>query len=123
MSLLEVPGPVAMPPGEINRSRPRARYLLYAQLHHGAASPWAPDFNGVSAVPVAPWLTTFSSWDPLERASPVPPDVPAARAAGVTQVMVHRSELRANADPFEAALQEAGATKEAEDGALVLYRL
>ncbi|MFZ5479588.1 MAG: hypothetical protein ACOZNI_22675 [Myxococcota bacterium] len=121
--LLEVPGPVAMPPGEINRSRPRARYLLHHQLFHGAASPWAPDFNGVADVAQAPWLASFASWDPLVATSPVPPDVAAARAAGVVQVMVHREELRANADPFEVALQEAGAVKEAEDGDRVLYRL
>ena len=28
--VLDIPGPLAMPPGTINRSRPRARWFLYA---------------------------------------------------------------------------------------------
>lgn len=132
--LLEVPGPVAMPPGEINRSRPRARYLLYFQLHHRAASPWAPDFNGVAATPGAPWLAGFAAWDPLvtpvERVeeglalpAPPPPDLAAAAAAGVTQVMVHRDELGPRADSFVAALQAQGAVEEGREGRLMLFRL
>ncbi|HJN73317.1 MAG TPA: hypothetical protein QGF58_05215 [Myxococcota bacterium] len=45
--LLDIPGPLAMPPGQINPSRPRARWFLYQQVFHGRASPWIPDFNGV----------------------------------------------------------------------------
>lgn len=121
--LLEVPGPVAMPPGEVNRSRPRARYLLYAQLHHGAASPWAPDFNGVGGVAGAPWLASWASWDPLEGREPEPPDVEAAVAAGVTQAMVHRDELRGRAAALEEALAAAGATKRGDEGKLALWDL
>jgi hypothetical protein len=122
-TLLEVPGPVAMPPGEVNRSRPRAKYLLYWQLHHGAASPWAPDFNGVGAAKDAPWLASWASWDPLLREAPTPPDVGSAKAAGVTQVMVHRDELRSNAAPFEHALVTAGARLHGEEGTIALYDL
>ncbi len=121
--LLEVPGSVAMAPGEINRSRPRARYLLYYQAHHGAASPWAPDFNGVSATLPAPWLATFATWDPLMKAERVAPDLAGASAGGVTQIMVHRDELGGNAEAFEHALREAGATEEAREGESVLYRM
>lgn len=119
--LLEVPGPVALPPGRVNPSRPRARYLLYYQLHHGAASPWAPDFNGIAATPDAPWLASFAAWDPVAGGSPGPVDVAGARAAGVRQVMVHRAELPDRG--FEAALIAAGATLEAEAEDLALYRL
>jgi hypothetical protein len=121
--LLDVPGPVAMPPGVMNASRPRSRYLLYYQLHHGRASPWAPDFNGGAATPTPDWLSTFASWDPLTRSTPTPPDVAGARAAGVRDVMVHRPELRANADGLVRALEAAGAARVADDGARVLLRL
>ena len=121
--LLEVPGPVSMPPGEINRSRPRARYLLYYQAFHGAASPWAPDFNGVAATLPAPWLESFASWDPLMKRTGVTPDLAGAREAGVTQILVHRDELGGNADALENALREAGAQQEAREGDLLLFRL
>lgn len=121
--LLEVPGPVSMPPGEINRSRPRARYLLYYQAFHGASSPWAPDFNGVAGTLPAPWLASFATWDPLLKTTAVPPDLAGAKAAGVTQILVHRDELGGNADAFEHALREAGAQQEAREGELVLFRI
>ncbi len=119
--LLDVPGPVAMPPGQINGSRPRAKYLLYYQAFHRAGSPWAPDFNGVSGAVAAPWLATFASWDPLLKATPLPPDLAGARAHGVTQILVHRRDLRGNADPFVHALREAGAPEEGSDGERVLF--
>jgi hypothetical protein len=122
-SLLEVPGPLAMPPGEVNRSRPRARYLLYFQLHHGASSPWAPDFNGLGATPTPPWLATFQSWDPLLAAIPEPPDVAGARAAGVTQLMLQLPELKGNAQPLLQALEAAGAAVRAKDETRVLLDL
>jgi hypothetical protein len=121
--LLDVPGPVSMPPGQINRSRPRAIYLLYHRASHGAASPWAPDFNGVAGTLPAPWLQSFATWDPLMKTTAIPPDLEGARAAGVTQILVHRSELGGNADAFEHALREAGAQQEATDGERVLFRL
>jgi hypothetical protein len=121
--LLEVPGPAAMPPGEVNRSRPRARYLLYFQLHHGARSPWAPDFNGLGGGRTAPWLLGFESWDPLQAAIPAPPDLEGARAAGVTQVMLQLKELKGNAAPLLQALESAGAVVEARDEERILLRL
>lgn len=121
--LLELPGPVALPPGQVNPSRPRARWLLYAQLHHGAASPWAPDWNGVGATAPAPWLATWASWDPVLKRDPEPPDLAGARAAGVTQVMVHRDLLRGRAKGLEAALDAAGATLQGEDGDLSLWAI
>lgn len=127
--LLELPGPVALPPGQINLSRPRARYLLYAQLRHGAGSPWAPDFNGLAVARGAPWLDAFAAYDPVWRgghpgATEHPPlDLAAARAAGVTQVMVHRDQLGADADALVAALEAAGADVEAREGKLVLLRV
>lgn len=127
--LLDVPGPVALPPGEINLSRPRARYLLYAQLQHGAASPWVSDFNGIAASPSASWLEAVAAYDRVWRGAhpdaPVHPpiDLVAARAAGVTQVMVHLDELGAEGGAFVAALKAAGAHPEAEEGRLALFRL
>ena len=47
--VLDVPGPVALPPGEVNLSRPRAQWFLYSQTRHGGPTPWAPDFNSVGA--------------------------------------------------------------------------
>lgn len=66
--VLVLPGPVSMPPGEINRSRPRAQYLLYAQTVHGQALPWVPDFNGVGVTDSDAWLDPWRAYDPLEQA-------------------------------------------------------
>ena len=127
--LLEVPGPVALPPGRINLSRPRARYLLYAQLRHGAGSPWAPDFNGLGAARGTPWLDTFAAYDPVWRsahaAAPAHPslDLAGARVAGVTEVMVHLDQVGVEAAALLAALDAAGATVEAREGKLVLLRV
>ena len=121
--LLEVPGPVAMAPGTPNASRPRARWILYAQIEHGAASPWTLDFNGISRDRDSRWLSSFASWDPLVRGVPQAPDVAAARAAGVQEVLVHRDLLQENADSFEAALVAGGATEIAREGTLALYQL
>ena len=112
--LLEVPGPVAMAPGEINRSRGRARYLLYYQIAHGAASPWAPDFNGVSAGHQHPWLDSWRALDPLEvLGEPGLPDVAALEAQGIRQVMLHGDELGANIDLARSALESAGWSRNA----------
>ena len=121
--LLEVPGPVSMPPGVINRSRPRARYLLFYQLSHGAHSPWTLDFNGISTAKNAPWLSSFAAFDPLSKATPGDLDLAGARAGGVSQIMVHRDELAGNAQAFEAALLGGGAVLLSVDGKLALYAL
>jgi len=96
--LLEIPGPVAVPPGRINLSRPRARYLLYFQTHHGQPSPWVPDFNGVGVAQDSAWLAPFTGWDPLVRPGAPPLDLPAGalgelRSRGVGQIMVEKEPL------------------------------
>ncbi len=121
--VLEVPGPVALPPGKPNPSRPRARWVLFAQLHTHATSPWTLDFNGIGRDHDAAWLSSFASWDPILRVDPQSPDVAAARAAGVTTIVVHRDELHGASERFEAALVSAGARRLAEDGKLALYGL
>ena len=123
--LLEIPGPVAMAPGTVNRSRPRARYLLWAQTLHGAASPWKPDWNGLAApAPTDAWLDPWRSWDPLLHKTPVAPDLRVARDRGVTQVMLHRDELGdARSRTLLEALTASGATVRADDGTQVLVDL
>ena len=117
--------PVAMAPGTVNRSRPRARYLLWAQTLHGAASPWTPDWNGLAApAPTDDWLAPWRSWDPLVRTTPVAPDLRTARDRGVTQVMLHRDELGdARARALLDALIASGAKVRADDGTQVLVDL
>ena len=107
--LLELPGPVALPPGAPNASRPRARFVLWAQATHGARSPWTLDFNGVSRDQDAPWLDSFASWDPLLHRPQLAPGVNAARAAGVRQILLHQDGYGDRADALEHALVAAGA--------------
>ncbi len=123
--LLELPGPVAMPPGEINLSRPRARYLLYYQALHGAASPWTPDFNGLAQAHEPPWLASFRAFDPLVDAPmPASPPMQALRDAGIRQLMLHPKELGSeHARQLRAALLQAGAQLRAEDEEQQLYVL
>jgi hypothetical protein len=122
--LLDVPGPVAMPPGVRNASRPRARYLLYAQAFHGAASPWSFDFNAVAPVDPAPWLASWRALDPLVEpgGNAAPPSVAALRAAGVAQVMLHPRALGGRADLARGALQDAGWSLVAYDAEQELWR-
>jgi hypothetical protein len=122
-----------MPPGVVNRSRTRARYLLYFQLHHRVASPWVPDFNSVASGAVPSWLDTFAAWDPLvtpvDRDAPdrgpdgrLPaPDLDGAAIAGVTQVLVHTDELGARAVPFMEALRAGGAVESGREETLVMF--
>lgn len=126
--LLEVPGPVVRPPGEINRSRPRARYLLYYQAAHGQPSPWRPDFNGLGQVEGSPHLDAFRSFDRLEN-----PDEPSAlrasdaaalRASGVELVMIQHKELGSvRARALRAQLEDLGGALVAEDAERWLLRL
>ena len=119
--LLELPGPLAMPPGVPNPSRSRSQYLLLAQVYHRARSPWTLDFNGISLARDAVWLDSFRSWDPALDVEPLPLDIAGMRAAGVTQVMVHRDEYRERAPALEAALEEAGGVLAGLQGRLALY--
>ena len=121
--LLEVPGPVAMPPGELNPSRPRARYLLYYQASHGAASPWAPDFNGVSSGEQTPWLASWRALDPLEtQDAPSPPDVAVIEAQRITQVMLHPAELGERIELARKALRAKAWILVSEDSRQELWR-
>lgn|GEM_PF-1193906 len=112
--LLEVPGPVAMPPGEINLSRARAKYLLYYQTRHGRSSPWAPDFNGLSKPAEPEWLKDIRAYDPYDPYFHIRPKIPLRldemRAAGVRSVMVQPKTLGTEAARrLETALVAAGA--------------
>ena len=125
--LLEVPGPVALPPGEINPSRARARYLLYYQTATGQPSPWVPDFNSVG-VGSSDGLDGIRAWDRL--ASKHAPsglsaeDLSALSKAGVGLVMVERAELgQSRGSALEAALLAVGATRIAQDSERTLFRL
>jgi hypothetical protein len=129
--LLEVPGPVSRPPGEINASRPRARYFLYYQTGHGQPSPWSPDFNGLGASAPSPHLDPFRRFDRLESGASweadarlLAGDLAALRAAGVGLIMVQRDELGARrARVLDASLTELNAALVASDDARSLYRL
>jgi hypothetical protein len=123
-ALLEVPGPVALPPGQENPSRPRARYLLYYQAFHGAASPWRFDFNSVAPAGQVPWLATWRALDPLEQAeTPAqPPSVADLTTAGIAQVMLHPRELGGRAELARDALQRARWRRVSADGDQELWR-
>lgn len=121
--LLDLPGPLAMPPGVMNPSRPRARYLLYAQLFHTADSPWVPDFNNVGGSPRPAWLDGFAAWEPVLDNAGAPVDLDGARAAGVTQILVHERELHGEAVLLLDALKAEGCTVEDERDGMVLLAL
>ncbi len=126
--LLEIPGPVALPPGVPNPSRPRARDLLWYAASHGAASPWRPDFNALAPPREPPWLASWRSVDPVSPrngdSAPSVPDVAGTSAAGVRQVMVHGEEVATDrAKLLYGALSAAGARLVASEGDLRLYLL
>ncbi len=121
--LLDLPGPITMPPGVMNPSRPRARYLLYAQLFDKADSPWAPDFNNLAVHPRPAWLDGFAAWEPVLDNEGAPMDIDGARAAGVTQILVHERELQGEADTLIDELKAEGCTVRARQDGLVLLEL
>jgi hypothetical protein len=126
--LLEVPGPVAMPPGEVNLSRARAQYLMYFQTHHGRPSPWAPDFNGLSKPAEPEWLKDIRAYDPYDPFSHIRPttslDVDAMVAAGVGAVMIRPETLGTTASRrLETALVAAGAVPLRQDSKHQLFSL
>ncbi|MBN1337425.1 MAG: hypothetical protein JXB39_15830 [Deltaproteobacteria bacterium] len=126
--LLEVPGPVALPPGVRNPSRPRARYLLWYATLHGAASPWRPDFNAMAPTEEPTWLASWRNVDPVGRQAggnaPPTPDIAGTRAAQVRQIMVHEDEVgAARAKSIYGALFASGARLVASEGDLNLYLL
>lgn len=97
--VLDVPGPIALPPGEHNPSRRRARYLLYDQAEHGQPIAWRPDFNSVGVSDAgAGAAEPFVAWDRLVTPQdPPPPLDPGAlsglESAGITTIVLHKSEL------------------------------
>lgn len=120
--VLDVPGPVAMPPGQPNPSRRRARYVLYWQHAHGQPSPWVPDFNSVGVeVPADRVTAPLEAWDRIvSKAAPAalaPGAVAALADAGIGAVVLHRAEL---GDARLAALRDQlvaqGATLITDDG-------
>lgn len=115
--LLDIPGPIAMPPGEINLSRPRARWFLYAQTVHGLASPWVPDFNGVGVAASDP-LDSVRALDPLSKA-PLPEIL--TLPEDVDLVVLHRRELHGRAEDAARLLSAAGFETLADDGERSLW--
>ncbi len=126
--LLEVPSIVAMPPGQVNPSRARARSLFYYQAHHGQPSPWTPDFNAVGTLPGDAWLAPFAAWDPL--VAKTPPEeleegaVELLRGRGVELVMVQGKELGAERSRrLIEGLVAQGARVEGAEGTRTLLRV
>lgn len=113
--LLDIPGPLSMPPGQMNRSRPRARWFLYQQVGHGMGSPWVPDFNSVSQGG-DDGLDSVRALDPLAQ-QPLPEalHIPAS----VDIIVLHPRELSGRAQDARAHLSEAGWRKHrsSSDGA------
>ena len=102
--LLDVPGPMAVPPGEINRSRSRARWFLYQQVGHGMGTPWAPDFNNVG-VATQDGLNSLRALDPLSgQALPTALDIPQS----VDWIVLHPEELHGRGADAERLLVAAG---------------
>lgn len=103
-ALLDLPGPIAVPPGEINRSRARARWFLYQQVGHGMGTPWAPDFNNVG-VATQDDLDSLRALDPLSK-QPVP--LALVIPETVDWIVLHPQELHHRSSEAERLLQEAG---------------
>lgn len=116
--LLDLPGPVATPPGAINRSRPRARWFLHAQTAYDGATPWRPDFNSVGVSAGDDGLDGARALDPLERRPS--PDVLALPPA-IDAVMVHRRELKSRALDAARLLEAEGWVRAAADEERWLY--
>jgi len=127
--VLDVPGPVSMPPGEPNPSRRRARYLLYDQAAHGQPIAWRPDFNSVGVPPAHPDPTApFRTWDRLVTPGDPPPlaagAVDGLAAAGIRTIVLHKSELgMAWIRDLRAQLVAQGAVAVHDDGERWLLRV
>ena len=117
--VLDLPGPLAMPPGEINRSRPRARWFLYAQTRGGHATAWRPDFNAIGVLATDDGLDRARALDPLMR-SPTPSslDLP----ADIDTVVLHHRELRSRLADARGLLAAEGWVLVDDDGERSLYR-
>ena len=124
--VLDIPGPVAMAPGKTNRSRRRARYLMFEQTAHGQPSPWVPDFNsvGVTASAHSAALAEVAALDPLVNPDgPILIPVQALEDLAVPLVQIHHSRLgRQRARLLRQGLQAAGWTEVARDRQRSLFR-
>jgi hypothetical protein len=100
--VLDIPGPLAMPPGVLNPSRPRARWFLYQQVFHGQPSPWAPDFNSVGT----------RAEDGLDRTRALDPvldqPLPERLDLEVDSVVLHHRELRGRLEEAQELLRAEG---------------
>ncbi len=127
--VVDVPGPVALPPGVNNPSRPRARWLLYHQTRHGQPSPWAPDFNSVGVTAADdPALSALRAHDRVaggDGSAPLPAGTVAAlRDRGIVWVMIHRDDPGlVHGDRLRDAILDQGGALVADDGARWLIRL
>lgn len=122
MVVLAAPGPLAMPPGQANPSRPRSRYLLYQAGQVQARTAWALDFNSVGAGGTeAEVLEAVRSWDPHGPGGRLPVPLSQLAAAGVDVVVLHHAELGARSTrELRAHLLSQGASLLAEDEELTL---
>ncbi len=117
--VLDIPGPVAVAPGLVNRSRVRARWFLYAQTGSGHQSPWIPDFNGVGVVQEEPaWLGPVRALDPLNEMGP-PATLVIPRTIGT--IILHRGMLGGTVELAHSLLLADGWTREEEDEERWLY--
>jgi hypothetical protein len=121
-NVLAVPGPVAMAPGVINRSRLRSRYLLYEAAVAGTRTPWAPDFNAVGAVGTEPpVLGAVRSWDPLVDRPRIPFAGSELAQVGIDVAVLHPRDLGPDvAATLRDALIAGGATILHEDSELIV---
>ncbi len=124
--VLDLPGPLAMPPGQVNPSRSRANYLMFHQTMHGQPSPWIPDFNSVGVAPTATSniMKAFEQIDPLTRA-PIPTDLPIQQLneLGVQTIVLHPRKLgRTRSQSAITILQNAGCTQHLKEKAVIIYR-
>ena len=104
--LLEIPGPLAFPPGQENPSRPRSRWWLFGQTVHGASSPWRPDFNSVGVIRrEEKWLDTVRALDPA-AGEPPPEDLHVP--GQIRQVLLHRPGLGTGFERADSLLQADG---------------
>jgi len=130
--VVDVPGPVALPPGEVNLSRPRARWFLYGQTLHGQATPWVPDFNAVGADTAhTDWATIAAQLQQFDRVAggdgtgAVSQDLAGKLAAhGVEWVVIHhRSSGAVGVTRLRDHLIAGGATMQDRDDARWLLKL
>ena len=130
--VLDIPGPVSLPPGEVNLSRPRARWFLFGQTMHGQATPWIPDFNGVGADTAgAEWLSVEAALAGFDRVAggdgtkDLALDVVTIlRGRGVRWIMIHhRATGMVGAARLRDQLVSQGAIFEEQDEARWLLHL